>query len=730
MIPNQLATQKFVLLKDKNTPLQKFYTTINNHELNSDIFQEFLKRGNKVYGVLCGVNNLIVLDFDNREVQEQLLPHLPKTFSVTSANKKLLHLYYYTDNTAPRKFDSVVSDGEKPSRILDIQGTGKYVVGPNSRLPSGKTYEIYTDEPIATLYGADLNEILKKISIPFKEIVKESKQYNTELDMFLDQDVVKIKKELTISKLLQRFDIPIYKNPTKCPLGHTSEGEKCFSFDDNKSGGVWHCFHCGESGDIITLYQKLYGHSNFMITKNKLFKELFIQEEEFDRAMKELKVSIENRKHPCINQLDIDIIAEKMINRYLFITTQETDKIYYYDKHKGIYINFGEYEIQKELEKTFTHFMKTSVCNEIINKIKRLTHRSITIFDQHKNLICLKNGVFNFETKLLLPHSPEYYFINSIPVTYNHLSECPKVNKFINDIYPQNPNLLFEICTFLLLKHNRHEKAIILVGSGSNGKSVYLSLAKSLVGENNVSVKSLQVLSEDKFATSSLFGKMANISADIPSKRLVSSDIFKTLVSGKDLVDAQFKGENSFKFINTAKLLFSCNSLPSTNDQTDGYLRKWCILQFNQKFEGANDNKFLLEEITTEDEISGLFNECIKRFDKVNIKGLDFADTVDEIRELYNNLSDPVSTFIEENCVNNQLGQLSFSEFADRYNVWLENKGIVRQSSIMIGKTLRNKNIRCSKINIEFEGKKTTQNVIYGFSWINENNNGDVINLC
>ncbi len=721
-IPNQLSNQKFILLKDKNQPLQKKWQTVNNHVLDSDVFQSFLERNNNVYGVPTGHNNLIVIDFDDKATQDALAPLLPETFTVFSASKRLYHLYFFTDDVSNRYADEPGTD----RRLMDIQGLGKYVVGPNSILPSGKSYDIAKDKPIATLYAAELNEILSLLKITLKQHEQSNRDksiQSTDWEIFLNPTAVKIKQELKVSTLLQRFQIPIHKNPTKCPLGHESQSEKNFSFDDTR--GLWHCFHCGQSGDVIHLYQYLYGLNNFKETKNKMFKDLFIKEQDYENALRNIDDEVRAKKNPAISNFEIDAIANVMISHFLFVTLKETDKVHYYDRHSGIYKNFGEQEIQLELEKYFTDLVKTNIVSEVINKIKRLTHKSVQVFNTHENLICMRNGVFNFETKLLLPHSPDYLFINSIPTIYNISSKCPKIDKFFKDIYPQNPELLYEICTFVLLKHNRHEKAVILVGTGRNGKSVYLSLTTSLIGVENVSSKSLQNLSEDKFATSGLFGKMANISSDIPSKKIADSSSFKGLVSGKDLIDAQFKGENSFKFVSNAKLLFSCNQLPSTNDQSDGFLRKWCILQFNQTFSGEKDNKFLLEEITDEDELSGLFNECIKRFDKVNIKGLDYTEDIEAVREMYNDLSDPLQSFLDEKTNYDGMSGIPFMEFYDKFTEFLTKRKSNPVTSNMLGRMLNNKKIKRHTSRTIKDNIATTQLEIFGYSWLDDNKKPD-----
>jgi putative DNA primase/helicase len=59
------------------------------------------------------------------------------------------------------------------------------------------------------------------------------------------------------------------------------------------------------------------------------------------------------------------------------------------------------------------------------------------------------------------------------------------------------------------------------VGEEDNGKSVMLKLISSLLGRENIIVK-LCSLVKERFATADLFGKLANIFADLSAKRLSS----------------------------------------------------------------------------------------------------------------------------------------------------------------------------------------------------------------
>jgi P4 family phage/plasmid primase-like protien len=146
----------------------------------------------------------------------------------------------------------------------------------------------------------------------------------------------------------------------------------------------------------------------------------------------------------------------------------------------------------------------------------------------------------------------------------------------------------------------------MLVGSGSNGKSVFLKIIEALVGSQNTSHISLQDLDKDRFAAAGLYCKMVNTFADLKQLKLTSSGNFKMLVSG-DSIRAQNKFKDPFSFRNYAKLIFSANKIPESDDETYAYYRRWLILEFEKIFDEDRDTR-LIDKLTTPEELSSLLN--------------------------------------------------------------------------------------------------------------------------
>jgi putative DNA primase/helicase len=107
-----------------------------------------------------------------------------------------------------------------------------------------------------------------------------------------------------------------------------------------------------------------------------------------------------------------------------------------------------------------------------------------------------------------------------------------------------------------------------------------------------------------------LYGKLANIYADLPAIALKETGIFKMLTGG-DTISGEHKFKPRFYFKNYAKLIFSCNQIPQTPDDSDAFYRRWIIVNFPHQFLDADQNtdknlvadKNLLAKLTTTSEL-------------------------------------------------------------------------------------------------------------------------------
>lgn len=273
VIPPQLHNSeyqgRFIRTAEKY-PIDKVWNTINNFSYEEILRNHLLV--NNTYGVLCGVNRLVVIDCDCQEIQDELLkiPIFNKTFTVRSATKRLNHFYFITDTDNPESFKCLALDGKT---LADIQATGKQVIGPNSVLQDGKSYDVINDVPIAKVDYAILKDILIKFNKQSKGEGRQRSGLTTEYDTIAE----KIKERYTIKMFLDEVKekkINTRNKETDCPF-HDSEGHKCFS----RTETTFNCYHCGLHGSILDLYCK-YHRIPFAEAKRRLAERFEITDED------------------------------------------------------------------------------------------------------------------------------------------------------------------------------------------------------------------------------------------------------------------------------------------------------------------------------------------------------------------------------------------------------------------------------------------------------------------
>ena len=305
-------------------------------------------------------------------------------------------------------------------------------------------------------------------------------------------------------------------------------------------------------------------------------------------------------------------VAAAIASKHKFATHRFSHVIYVYGD--GSYTFDGEELIREEVRTLLGDEAKEGRVNEVVAHIRETTYTQPEKFNPPLNLINVKNATLNIETQEATPHSPDVIFLNELPVNYDPAAGCPKIIKFLSEVISEDDiAVIQEIVGYCLLRDYRFAKAVMLLGEGSNGKSTLLNLITALLGEKNVATPSLQDLIYNSFAKGSLFGKLANIHADIPSTRLKHTGIFKML-TGQDIIWADVKHLKAFEFKNHAKLIYSANELPQTDDTSEAFWRRWIVIDFPNTFpdDDPKTDPTILDKLITPEELSGFLNWALE----------------------------------------------------------------------------------------------------------------------
>ena len=368
-------------------------------------------------------------------------------------------------------------------------------------------------------------------------------------------------------------------------------------------------------------------------------------------------------------------IARAVLAEKRMITLSDTSDMYDYNPKTGSYRAGAEVRIAKVLEHTFRRLeiekiLKINVLREVLEHIKRRTYIDRIELDKDPFLLNVQNGVLDLRTSTLIPHDPNYLSTVQLQVIYDKEADCPATRRFLREaLYEEDVPALQELLGYLLWRDYPAAKAWMLVGTGGNGKSTFIALLKTLLGMENVSSRGLVDLERNRFATAELYGKFANLYADLEDVALKTTGKFKML-TGRDPVTAEFKYRNGFPFVNFAKLVFSCNKIPEAVDDTDAFFRRWVIISFPNQFLGDREDRNLLAKLTTSEELSGLLNFALDGLKRLQANGWHFSNTktTEEVRLEYIRKSSPVKAFLMDCCKQDVEGLVAKSDLFSKFS--------------------------------------------------------------
>jgi len=388
--------------------------------------------------------------------------------------------------------------------------------------------------------------------------------------------------------------------------------------------------------------------------------------------------------------LDMPKLVDDLLAEYSFKTLKDNEECLVYDD--GIYVSSGEVTIKHECEKRVPKkFMTTHNVNEVIGHIERSTYVDREKFNQEKWVLNLENGLYNIETGELSSHTAEFLSTIRIPVVYDSKADCPRVRLFFAEILRQEDiPVIEELFGYSLIPDYTIQRAFLFMGDGANGKSTLLELLKRLLGSDNCSNISLQAIESQRFAAADLFGKLANIYADIPSTKMHHVGLFKMLTGG-DTIGAEKKFKDRFSFNNYARLIFSTNRPPQVDEDTLAFWRRWIFINFPNKFESDKADKRLLQKLTKKTELSGLLNVALKGLVRLlSQHQFSYELSPDEIAEWHQKASDSIYAFVEDICEANSDAWISKDDLYNAFLGYCDKQNIPRIGKESFGRALKN----------------------------------------
>lgn len=372
----------------------------------------------------------------------------------------------------------------------------------------------------------------------------------------------------------------------------------------------------------------------------------------------------------------------------------------------GIYIQ-GDDHIEAAMIAHIEN-LNQSKRKEVLAYLNLLVNRESTLADA--DLIAFKNGVLNIVTNEFTDFSPEYIITNKIPHNYVPDADSELLDKVMRKLACGDEvlvKLLYQAVSYTFLRKNELRKSFILIGEKRNGKSTFLDMVQTLLGEENVSNLDLCEIGH-QFRTAELNGKLANIGDDINDEWIANTATFKKVVSG-DVITAEKKGKDPFKLRSYAKFFFSANSLPRLGRGKDSsaVLDRLVIIPFDAKFskQDADYDPFIKYKLREEAVIEALIAKSIPALREV-LADQEFAqcDKVNDSLDEFEKSNNPILEFFEELDERDYLRE-AIKTVYQKYNMFCLANNLQAMSALEFQKQMK-RHFNLAVKTVEIDGKR------------------------
>ena len=303
-----------------------------------------------------------------------------------------------------------------------------------------------------------------------------------------------------------------------------------------------------------------------------------------------------------------DVFARYMVANKHIVRIDGDMHVY----RNGIYVS-GEEALESAMVEEIPNLKKTQ-------RAEVLAYFPLIGLDTYKEsdvqYVAFNNGVLNIITNEFSDFTPDKVITNKIPHNYRPDAKSDLLEKTMRKLACNDDSveaLLYEALSYSLLRRNELRKSFFLLGDKHNGKSTFLDLLSTMLGEENVSNLDLADVGSE-FKTAEIAGKLANIGDDISDEFMSNTSIFKKVVSGEAMT-VNRKYQKPITMTSRAKFYFSANSLPrlGRGKDTGALVDRMIVIPFNASFSKKDPDfdPFIKYKLREESVIEALIVKCI-----------------------------------------------------------------------------------------------------------------------
>ncbi len=343
---------------------------------------------------------------------------------------------------------------------------------------------------------------------------------------------------------------------------------------------------------------------------------------------------------------------------------------------RGLYID-SELALRKIIRQFNDNMTFTDIRNVMDMLQETVPHVTRTV---EPNLIPVNNGVFDYETKTLLPFSPDYVFLSKSRVDYDPAALNPVIHTPDGDDWdvetwvsqlsddPEVVDLIWEILGAIIRPFVPWNKSAWFYSeSGNNGKGSLCELMRNLCGQESYAAIPLADFGKDFMLEPLVRSNSIIVDENDVGIFIDRAANLKAVVTGDTIqVNRKFKAPFAFQF---KGFMVQClNEFPRIKDRSDSFYRRQLFVPFDKCFTGQ-ERKYIKHDYLRRPDV---LRYVLRRVLESDYDALSEPEACKAVLNAYKEFNDPVRQFVTDVLPECRWDLLPFPFLYDLYKAWFQ----------------------------------------------------------
>lgn len=298
-------------------------------------------------------------------------------------------------------------------------------------------------------------------------------------------------------------------------------------------------------------------------------------------------------------------------------------------------------------------------------------------------LLGCPNGIVDLRNGTIRSGVPTDGISQQTGAPFDPSAQCPRWLTFLDEVFEGDLGLIdfvHKALGYSLTGDMREQVFFLCIGTGSNGKSIFLNLLEHVWGSYaQRSAMSLFIGEVSEYHMADLVGSRMVFASESKKDTRINEHVLKSLTGGETQKAARKYG-HPFTFRPIGKIWLAVNDPPKVMDDSYGFWRRLRLIPFDRTFTGPSDDRTLRDRLM--EEAPGILAWCIRGVHEWLHHGLSIPPSMVTATDEYQTQEDPLNEFLHDRCKIDPDASETFSALQQAYGMWADKSRIPKQDRL------------------------------------------------